>query len=123
MTALLVTERELHSPQELASRLQALNRWHEVETLTRTYADWKLQAWELLCPAERDRLKNLKRWHGHPLAERFPLGSIVQRHDADASCSGVVAGYWHAYGIDYVTFKVGSDTDWCRAEHLQCLAS
>ncbi|NJO19019.1 MAG: hypothetical protein HC838_01605 [Spirulinaceae cyanobacterium RM2_2_10] len=57
MTALLVTERELHSPQELASRLQALNRWHEVETLTRTYADWKLQAWELLCPAERDRLK------------------------------------------------------------------
>ncbi len=123
MTATLVAERSLQNPAELAARLQTLHRWSEVEALIALYADWKVQAWELLPATERDRLKDLKRWHGHPIAERFPLGALVQRRATTEDSSGVVLGYWHAYGIDYVTFRVGSDVDWCRAEHLQCLAS
>jgi len=123
MTATLIAERELQSPAELAARLQTLSRWSEVEAAIAAYPDWKLPAWELLPATERNRLKDLKRWHGHPIAERFPIGALVQRRITPEGCTGVVQGYWHAYGIDYVTFKVGSDTDWCRADSLQCLAS
>ncbi len=123
MTAVLVADPELQSPEALAQRLQSTSRWSEVEALTRTYAHWKVQAWELLPEAERDRLKHLKRWHGHLVAERFPIGALVQRCDTTDGSSGVVSGYWHAYGVNYVTFKVGSDVDWCRAENLQCLAT
>lgn len=119
MTALPIPEFKLHDPQELAGYLRSAQTWKEIEALTADYPQWKAQAWELLSGGDRDRIKLLKQWADCPIAKQFPLGSIVQRLDDPESQSGEAIAYWHAYGIDYITFRVGDDIDWCRASHLQ----
>jgi len=119
MTALPIPEFELNHPQELADYLQSAKTWKEIEALTRDYSQWKAQAWELLSQNDRDRIKTLKQLADCPVAQQFPLGSIVQRRDDSENQCGEAIAYWRAYGIDYITFRVGDDIDWCRASNLQ----
>ncbi|MBE9114672.1 hypothetical protein IQ249_02060 [Lusitaniella coriacea LEGE 07157] len=119
MNALLNPEFELNSAQELAEYLQSALTWGEIEALSGAYPQWKAEAWELLQPFDRDRVKLLKKWKDYPLAQNFPPYSIVQRLDEEEGMSGKVIDYWSAYGVEYVTFSVGEDIDWCRATHLQ----
>jgi hypothetical protein len=123
MSALALSTFELHSPTQLAEALKQSPKWTQIEALTSTYAHWKAEAWELLSGEDRDRIKLLKRWKDHPVAQKFPLGCSVQRYDDSQAQRGKVINYWSAYGIDYVTFRVGEDIDWCRAQYLKWIAN
>ncbi|MDY6781224.1 MAG: hypothetical protein SW833_01485 [Cyanobacteriota bacterium] len=123
MSALALSAFELHSPTELAEALKQSLKWTQIEALTSTYPHWKAEAWDLLSGDDRDRIKLLKRWKDCPAAQKFPLGSSVQRHDNTQGQRGKVINYWSAYGIDYVTFRVGEDIDWCRAQYLKRIAT
>ncbi|MDY7014879.1 MAG: hypothetical protein SVX43_15000, partial [Cyanobacteriota bacterium] len=114
---------ELQSPAELAETLKQALKWTEIEALSAAYPHWKAEAWELLSGDDRDRIKLLKRWKNHPVAQKFPLGCCVQRFDNSEGKRGKVINYWSAYGIEYVTFRVGEDIDWCRAQYLKRIAN
>ncbi|MBP0020858.1 MAG: hypothetical protein J7647_25280 [Cyanobacteria bacterium SBLK] len=119
MSALPIPDFTLNTPQELASYLREAISWREIEALTGNYPHWKEEAWELLSDGDRDRIKLLKQWKDSAIVQKFPLGTPVQRLDDTENATGKVINYWHAYGIDYITFQVGKDTDWCRASNLK----
>jgi len=121
MTALKAPEFEINNAQELAEFLAQSQSWREIESLTTDYAQWKQEAWYALSKGDQQRIKKLKKWSNHPVAKQFPLGSTVQRVDDTEEQQGKVMDYWSAYDVDYVTFQVGSDTDWCRADNLKCI--
>lgn len=123
MSALPLSDFELHSAEELAQYLQSASTWREIESLVDAYAHWKVDAWKLLSKSEQDRIQELKQWKDHDVAQKFPLGCKVQRLNDTQGCQGTVVNYWSAYGIDYVTFKVGPDTDWCRATNLKRISN
>jgi hypothetical protein len=119
MSALPLSDLEPHSPEELAQYITSAQSWKEIELLTTAYSDWKVAAWGLLSEADQSRIKQLKRWANHPVAQKFPLGCGVERISSTQKQVGTVIEYWSAYGIDYITFKVGVDIDWCRASYLK----
>ena len=119
MSALPLPKFEIQTASQLVDYLQSAVSWREVEALTLHYPDWKNEAWEMLSEEDRERIKALKKWANHPLAQRFPPYSTVQRLDDSEGQTGKVINYWSAYGIDYITFSVGQDIDWCRASQLK----
>ncbi len=119
MSALPLPQFEIHTASQLADYLQSAVSWREVEALTLNYPDWKAEAWEMLSEEDRERIKAFKKWANHPLAQKFPPYSIVQRLDDREGQTGKVINYWSAYGIDYITFSVDQDIDWCRASQLK----
>ncbi len=119
MTALPIPDFELESPQALAALLAEAETWREVEGLTHQYSHWKVEAWQLLSEPQMERLKLLQQWQHSPMAQKFPPGATVQRLDDTEGLMGEVKTYWQAYGVDYVTFWVGPDVDWCRASNLK----
>lgn len=119
MSALPIPDLEPHSPEELAQYIISAQSWKEIEVLTTAYSDWKVAAWGLLSEADRSRIKQLKQWAYHPVAQKFPLGCAVERVGSTQKQVGTVISYWSAYGIDYITFQVGVDIDWCRASYLK----
>ena len=119
MSALPLADLELQTPQELAQCIASAQSWKEIEVLTTAYSDWKVAAWELLSEQDQAKVKCLKQWKDHPILQKFPLGSKVQRIDSHQQFVGTVMNYWNAYGVDYITFQVGPDTDWCRASALK----
>jgi glutamine cyclotransferase len=123
MSALPVPDFTLNSPQELAAYLRESVSWREIEALTDNYAHWKEEAWELLSDGDRDRIKTLKRWKDSAIVQKFPIGTPVQRLDDTENLMGKVINYWQAHGVDYITFQVGQDTDWCRASNLKRVLS
>lgn len=123
MSAVALSTFELHSPAELAECLKQALKWTEIEALTSTYSEWKVEAWKLLPESDRDRIKLLERWKDHPIAQKFPLGCIVQRLNDIEGQRGKVINYWSAYGFEYITFRVGEDIDWCRAQYLKRIAT
>ncbi|MDY7021712.1 MAG: hypothetical protein SWJ54_10175 [Cyanobacteriota bacterium] len=119
MTALPLSRWELQSPQQLADLLATAQTWKEIEALGAAYPQWKRKAWELLSPEKQDHIHQLKKWKDYPAAQKFPLGCTVERINSTQGLTGQVISYWSAYDIDYVTFKVGDDIDWCRVTFLQ----
>lgn len=119
MTALPLSPWELQNPEQLAELLSAAQTWKEIEALAKAYPDWKREAWELLSPEKREYIQQLKRWKDCPAAQKFPLGCTVERINSAQGLTGEVISYWSAYGIDYVTFRVEQDIDWCRATFLR----
>ncbi|MGB0561185.1 MAG: hypothetical protein ACPGVO_05210 [Spirulinaceae cyanobacterium] len=119
MTAVLLPSPQLQNPQDLADFLQQVETWRMVEKVTTDYAQWKVEAWNLLDAPQQERLITLRKWKDHPIAQQLPLGTPVRRIDDPDGLTGAVVDYWQAYGIDYVTFMVGSDVDWCRASFLE----
>ncbi len=119
MTALEIPQFELHSPKELAEILMQTQNWKEIEALTSAYPQWKGDAWKLLPESEQERIKKQKKVSTYAVAKEFPLGCTVQRLDDTEEQVGEVTDYWCAYGVEYVTFLVGSDTDWCRGDYLK----
>lgn len=119
MSAVLVPPVQLDSPQELADFLQTVETWSLVEQVTTDYTQWKLEAWNLLSESQQERLKTLQKWKDHPVAQQLPLGVKVRRIGDPDGLTGEVVNYWQAYGIDYVTFMVDKDVDWCRASFLE----
>lgn len=119
MSAVLVPTIQLHNPQDLADFLQTVETWSVVEQVTSQYAQWKLEAWNLLSESQKDRLKTLQKWKDHPVAQQLPLGAKVRRITDPEGLTGEVVDYWQAYGVDYVMFMVGKDLDWCRAGFLE----
>jgi hypothetical protein len=123
MSALALSDFELRSAADLAECLKQALKWTEIEALTSAYPQWKVEAWHLLLESDRDRIKLLERWKDHPVAHKFPLGCLVQRSNDTEGQRGKVVNYWIAYNIEYVTFRVGEDIDWCRAQCLKRLAA
>lgn len=123
MSAQPLLKFEIQTAAELAEYLRSATTWREVEALTQNYAHWKLEAWKLLSEAEKERIKYLKHWQDHPVSQEFPPGCLVQRINSNKGLVGKVLNYWSAYGIDYVTFQVGQDIDWCRASFLKLATS
>lgn len=119
MSAQPLLKFEVQTAAELAEYLRAATSWREVEALAQHYPHWKREAWKLLSEAEQERIKYLKHWQDHPVAQKFPPGSLVRRINSTTESVGKVMHYWSAYGVDYVTFQVGPDIDWCRASFLQ----
>ncbi|MCW6038778.1 hypothetical protein K4A83_21260 [Spirulina subsalsa FACHB-351] len=119
MSALPIPQFELQSPLELAQLLQSAKTWREVEALTTSYPHLKVAAWELLTEGDKERIKTLKQWQDFAIAQKFPIGCTVQRIDDAEHLTGEVVQYWRAYGVEYVTFKVGADYDWCRGSLLE----
>ncbi|MEM8638390.1 MAG: hypothetical protein AAGG51_06240 [Cyanobacteria bacterium P01_G01_bin.54] len=119
MSAVLLPSPKLHSPQDLADFLQQVETWCMVEKVTTDYSQWKVDAWNLLPEPQQERLITLQKWKDHPVAEQFPLGVQVRRMDDPDGLAGEVVDYWQAYGVEYVTFMVGKDVDWCRASWLE----
>ncbi|MGB3532309.1 MAG: hypothetical protein WBA13_02205 [Microcoleaceae cyanobacterium] len=119
MSALPLPDLEPHSPEELAQYIISAQSWKEIEVLTTAYSDLKVAAWGLLSEADQIRIKQLKQWKDNPVALKFPLGCGVERVSSNQKQVGTVINYWSAYGIDYITFQVGSDIDWCRASYLK----
>ena len=110
---------EIQTAAELAEYLRSAVSWGEIEALTRDFSHWKVEAWKLLSDGDKDRVLMLKRWKDHPVAKKFPPGCSVQRIKGTTGLVGTVLNYWSAYGIDYITFQVGPDVDWCRASFLK----
>lgn len=119
MTAVLIPEFELQSAQELADLLTEAETWRAVERLTTAHEHLKIEAWKLLSESQQAYLKELQKWKDHPVAQQFPPGVKVQRIGDPEELVGEVSHYWEAYGVDYVTFMVGPDVDWCRASFLK----
>ncbi|MEL7037283.1 MAG: hypothetical protein AAFO04_16905 [Cyanobacteria bacterium J06592_8] len=119
MTALPLSHWELQNPQQLAELLTTAQTWKEIEALGAAYPQWKREAWESLSTEKQEYIKQLKKWKDYQAAQKFPLGCTVKRINSTQGLSGQVISYWSAYDIDYVTFKVGDDIDWCRATFLQ----
>ncbi|NEO26529.1 MAG: hypothetical protein F6K03_06430 [Kamptonema sp. SIO4C4] len=119
MSALPIPDFQLNSPEDLAELLRDVQTWQEVEALTTAYAHWKVKAWELLSEEEKERLQTLKQWKDYAIAQKFPPGCTVQRLNDTQGLTGQVIKYWQAYGVDYITFQVGDDIDWCRASNLK----
>lgn len=119
MSALPIPDFELHSPQELAKLLKSAKTWPEIEALTTAYGHWKVKAWELLAQSDRQRIQALKQYKDFTaIAQKFPLGCTVQRLNDTQGLTGEVTQYWRAYGVDYITFQVGEDIDWCQVSNL-----
>lgn len=118
MTAVLTPPIQLHDPQDLANFLEQVETWDVVESVTTAYTQWKVEAWNLLPEPQQERLKTLQKWKDNPIAQLFPPGVKVHRVDDPEQLVGEVTDYWQAYGIDYVTFIVDKDVDWCRASFL-----
>ena len=119
MAALPLSRWELETPQQLAELLTTAQTWKEVEALGQAYSHWKREAWELLSPEKREYIQLLKQWKDCPTAQKFPPGCTVERVNSTQGLTGQVINYWSAYGIDYVTFRVGPDIDWCRVSYLR----
>lgn len=119
MTVVLTPPIQLHNPQDLAHFLEEVETWNVVEDITATYEQWKVEAWNLLSESQQERLKTLQKWKDHPIAQILPPGAKVHRIDDPDQLVGEVTNYWQAYGVNYVTFMVGKDVDWCRASFLE----
>lgn len=119
MTALPLSRIQLQNPQQLAEQLTAAQTWKEIEVLGQIPSDLKKAAWALLSPEKREYIQQLKQWKDCPIAQKFPPGCTVERINSTQGLTGQVLRYWSAYGIDYVTFQVGPDIDWCRAADLR----
>ncbi len=119
MSALPIPDLEPHNPQELAQYIASAQSWKEIEVLTTAYSEWKAAAWQLLSETEQARVKCLKQWKDNPIVQKFPLGCKVERMNSTQNLVGTVTHYWTAYGVDYITFQVGPDIDWCRANALK----
>lgn len=119
MRTALIPEFTCHNASELAEFLQTVETWAVVERVTTDYAQWKVEAWNLLSADQQERLKTLQKWKDHPVAQQFPPGVVVQRRGDREGLTGEVVNYWQAYDINYVTFMVGPDVDWCCASLLE----
>ena len=119
MTALKVPDFTINNAKELAEFLAKAQDWREIQLLTTAYPQWKDEAWYSLGKKDQEKIKKLKKWSDHPIAKKFPLGSSVQRIDDTEEQWGQVVDYWSAYGVEYVTFQIGTDTDWCQANQLK----
>lgn len=119
MTTVPIPDFQIESPQQLADYLAQAETWQEIEGLTHDYSQFKVEAWQLLTEDQRDHILKLKEWKDHEVAQKFPLGCLVQRRNDGEKKQGQVIDYLTIYGVDYVVFSVDGFTDWCRGTFLK----